>query len=213
MRATSRQQAVKVSSRSSKRSEVMNPMSGELDGNSLTLRTLLLLHRTRDMLFNLEDRVFSEFGLTAEQYTVLVAIKYFDDPVRPTDIGRWVGHKVNTVSMIVDRMVRSGLVKRMRDLPDRREVRLVITSKGEQAFKPATPAVWDLILDIMSSLSEQDKRILVKLLEKVRDRALQHLSPESGPGESASYEATDLPRLMKRMAKYETGNGGRRARA
>jgi DNA-binding MarR family transcriptional regulator len=213
MRATSRQQAVKGSSRSSKRSEVMNSMSGELDGNSLTMRTLLLLHRTRDMLFNLEDRVFSEFGLTAEQYTVLVAIKYFDDPVRPTDIGRWVGHKVNTVSMIVDRMVRSGLVKRMRDLPDRREVRLVITSKGEQAFKPATPAVWDLILDIMSSLSEQDKRILVKLLEKVRDRALQHLSPESGPGESASYEATDLPRLMKRMAKYETGNGGRRARA
>jgi DNA-binding MarR family transcriptional regulator len=213
MRATSTQKPVKGSLRSSKRSEVTNSMSGELDGNSLPIRTLLLLHRTRDMLFNLEDRVFSEFGLTAEQYTVLVAIKYFDDPVRPTDIGRWVGHKVNTVSMIVDRMVRSGLVKRIRDLPDRREVRLVITSKGEQAFKPATPAVWDLILDIMSSLSDQDKRILVKLLEKVRDRALQHLSPESGPGESASYEATDLPRLMKRMAKYETDNGGRRARA
>ena len=213
MRAASKDGTLKRSARSSKGSEVTKPVSGQLEGRGLTIRTLLLLHRTRDMLFNLEDRVFNEFGLTAEQYTVLVAIKYFDDPVRPTDIGRWVGHKVNTVSMIVDRMVRAGLVKRIRDLPDRREVRLVITGKGEQAFKPATPAAWGLIEDIMSSLSEPDKRILVKLLEKVRDRALQHLSPESGPGESASYEATDLPRLMKRMAKYETGNGGRRARA
>jgi len=154
------------------------------------------------MVFYCEDHVCSEYGLTAEQYTVLVAIKYFDDPVRPTDVGRWVGHKVNTVSMIVDRMVKAGLVKRIRDLPDRREVRLVITKKGEEAFKPATPAVWSLIEDITSSLSDEEKRTLVKLLEKVRDKTLEHLSPDEEIRESGSYETADLSRLLKRVGRY-----------
>jgi DNA-binding MarR family transcriptional regulator len=211
MRATRKEVVLKAPARASKVSEVKNPLPEELDGSDLTVKALLLLHRTRDMLFNSEDRVFSEFGLTAEQYTVLVAIKYFDDPVRPTDIGRWVGHKVNTVSMIVDRMVNAGLVKRIRDLPDRREVRLVITSKGEQAFKPATPAAWSLIEEIMSSLSVEDKRTLIKLLEKVRDKTLQHISPDGDVRESMSYEATDLSRLMKRLAKYAKGNDGHRS--
>lgn len=212
MRATRQQVSLKDTARASKVSEVRSPLPEELDGKGLTLKALLLVHRTRDMLFNSEDRVFSEFGLTAEQYTVLVAIKYFDDPVRPTDIGRWVGHKVNTVSMIVDRMVNAGLVKRIRDLPDRREVRLVITSKGEQAFKPATPAAWSLIDEIMSSLSDDETRTLINLLEKVRDRTLQHLSPDGDVRQSMSYEATDLSRLLKRLAKYDKGGDGHRAR-
>ncbi|MBE0431295.1 MAG: MarR family transcriptional regulator [Dehalococcoidia bacterium] len=202
MRTASKKVAPRRSVRATKVVESKSPRPEELDDRSLTIQALLLLHRTRDMLFNSEDRVFSEFGLTAEQYTVLVAIKYFDDPVRPTDIGRWVGHKVNTVSMIVDRMVNAGLVRRLRDLPDRREVRLVITSKGEQAFKPATPAAWSLIDEIMSSLSDEEKRTLIKLLERVRDKALQHMSPDAEARGSMSYEATDLPRLMKRLVKY-----------
>jgi len=206
MRATPKETSPQGRTRSSKGSQMSTPMPGKLEGKNLTVKALLLLHRTRDMVFNLEDRVFSEFGLTTEQYTVLVAIKYFDDPVRPTDIGRWVGHKVNTVSMIVDRMVKAGLVKRIRDLPDRREVRLTITSKGEQAFKPATPAAWSLVEGIMSSLSDEDKRALIKLLEKVRDKALEHLSPDVDTRESLSYEATDLSRLMKRMSKYAEGS-------
>ena len=177
-------------------------MPEELTDKSANLKAWMLLHRTRDLAFSCEDRLCSEYGLTAEQYTVLVAVKYFDDPVRPTDIGQWVDHKVNTVSMIADRMVKAGLVERIRDLPDRREVRLVITPKGEQAFKQATPAAWSLIEDIMSSLSDEEKRTLIKLLEKVRDKALEHLGPDEDIRKTGSYETTNLSRLMTRLGKY-----------
>ncbi|MFP3898564.1 MAG: MarR family winged helix-turn-helix transcriptional regulator [Dehalococcoidia bacterium] len=188
-------------SRPRKASQAKSQGPEEMAGKDLILKTWMLLHRTRDLIFNGEDRVLSEFGLTTEQYTVLAAIRYFDDPVRPTDIGRWVGHKVNTVSMIVDRMVKSGLVERLRDLPDRREVRLSITAKGEKVFKPATPAVWSYVQEIMSSLSDEDKRSLIKLLEKVRDRAVQHASPETDNRATGSYEASDISRLVKRVGK------------
>ena len=155
-------------------------MPKEFNGGSLRLEARRLLHRTRDVLFRCEDRVVSEFGLTAEQYTVLTAMKYLDAPIRPTDVSRWVDHKVHTVSMIVDRMVRAGLLERVRDLPDRREVRLTITGKGEKALQPATVAASKLIDEILSPLSPEDTKTLVKLLQTLRDKAHEHLISANG---------------------------------
>jgi len=177
-------------------------MLEELTGKSADLKAWMLLHRTRDLAFYRQDRICSEYGLTVEQYTVLVAVKYLDDPVRPTDIGRWGGHKVNTVSMLVDRMVKAGLLKRIRDLPDRREARLVITKKGEEAFRLATPAVWSFIEDTMSSLSDEEKRTLARLLEKVRDKELQHLDADADIRKPGTYDTIDLARLTNRLGKH-----------
>ena len=177
-------------------------MPKEFEDQNLSLRAWTLLHRTSELFLKCEDGVVGEFGLTTEQYRVLIAMKCLDDPVRPTDVGRWVDHKVNTVSMIVDRMVKAGLIERIRDLPDRREVRLVITPKGEHAFKPATPAVWRLIEELTSSLSYEDKRTVIRLLETLRDKALQHLSPAADIRETASYETAQVSHLMKRMGRY-----------
>lgn len=150
-------------------------MPEELKGESLSLKAFMLLHRTRDLLFRCQDQVVGEFGLTAEQYSVLMAIKDLDDPVKITDVGRWLERKVNSMSMIVDRMVKADLVTRERDLPDRRAVRLVMTSKGERASQLATPAVSRLIEETLAPLSHQDADTLIKLLEAVRDKALRHL--------------------------------------
>jgi hypothetical protein len=93
-----------------------NSMPKQSEDNDLYPKASVALYRTRDLLFRCEDRAVGKFGLTAEQYSVLAAIKQLDDPVRPTDVGRLLDHKVNTVSMIVDRMVNAGLVDRVRDL-------------------------------------------------------------------------------------------------
>jgi DNA-binding MarR family transcriptional regulator len=155
-------------------------MPEELKGESPGLEAWMALHRTRDLLFRCEDRVVVEFGLTAEQYSVLFAMKYLDAPVRPTDIGRLLERKVNSVSMIADRMVKAGLVDRIRDLADRREVRLVMTDKGEKAFQAATPGVRKLVEEIMSPLSDNDTHTLIRLLETLSDKARLHLSSGSG---------------------------------
>ena len=141
-------------------------------GETQDLNEWMLLQHTRDLIFRAEDRLLTNFGLTAEQYEVLLALESLDEPVRATDIGRWLGHKVNTVSMIVERMVKADLVARLRDLPDRREARVVMTSKGERAFQAAHPAVSQLIADIWSSLPGDERGVLITLLQKLRARAL-----------------------------------------
>ena len=135
-------------------------------------------------------------------YTVLVAIKYHDAPVTMTDIGRWMGHPVNTVSMLADRMFEAGLLERFRDLPDRRAVRVSITEKGEEAFKQATRPLWAFVQATTSSLSPDEKSTLIDLLEKVRTAEYQHFTPDEHFRISASYDTSDLSRLIKRLGKY-----------
>jgi DNA-binding MarR family transcriptional regulator len=148
-------------------------------GETLRFRAFVLLQRTRDLLFRCQDQTVGKHGLTAEQYSVIAAIKQLDDPVRPTDIGRLVDHKVNTVSMIADRMVQAGLLDRIRDLPDRRAVRLVVTDRGERAYQLATPEVMKLVDRLFSPLAEEDRRTLIRVLENLRDTAHKSLNPQS----------------------------------
>jgi len=177
-------------------------MPEELKDEGQSLKAFMLLHRTRDLLFRCQDRAVAKSGLTAEQYSVLLAIEYLDDPVRATDIGRWMERKVNSISMIVDRMVRAGLVERIRDLPDRRAVRVIFTSKGKRAFELAAPEVWKLIDEIFSPLPHEEKRTLIRLLDTLRGRALKHLNPGTDVRAIATYGTDDASRLLKRMRRY-----------
>jgi len=79
--------------------------------------------------------------------------------------------------MIIDRMVKAGLVKRTRDRRDRRTVFVTMTGKAEEAYLPATAAGWGLIQKILSPLSDEDKRTLIKLLETLRDKTYDYLEP------------------------------------
>jgi len=119
-------------------------MTVDLESGNLVLRLWFLIHRDCALFRRCEDQVYGEKGLTMEQYSMLVAIKYLDEPVRPTDLARWIGRSPNSVSMMIDRMMKAGLVTRERSRRDRRVVRLTITSKGENMLAPATRAGWQV---------------------------------------------------------------------
>jgi DNA-binding MarR family transcriptional regulator len=132
-----------------------------------------------------------------------MAIKHIEEPVKVTDVARWLDRSVNSVSMIIDRMVKAGLVRRRRDLPDRRAVRLTITSKAEEAYVPATIAGWELIQEILAPLSDKDILTLIRLLEVIRDKTYDYL----GSGEVdkvKSNEAENMAWFIKQAAKYSS---------
>jgi len=154
------------------------------------------------MLRICEDQIFGEYGITTEQYAVLATMKYLGDSVRVTDLAQSLERSPNSVSMIVDRMVRAGLVKRIRDRGDRRVVRVIITSKGEAALKPATPAGVEFIQKILSPLSYEDKRTLASLLETVKCEALRYLNPGVDIAEISKNNITNQADLLERLVKY-----------
>ena len=177
-------------------------MTVEHEAENLILSLWLMIHRTDALLKMCEDRVFGEYKLGSERYGVLVTIQYLPAPVRPTDVARWVQRSPNSVSMMVDRMVRAGLIKRARDTKDRRVVRLTITAKGEEALKPATVAGWEFIRQILSALSHEDRRTLANLLRMIDSKTLEYLNPGADMEGMLRNESERHDNLRERLLEY-----------
>ena len=179
----------------------------------------VLLRQVYSLILKCQDQVFGEYGLTTEQHTLLMAVRNIDGPVRITDIGRWLDRTPNSVSMLVDRMVKAGLVRRVRDRKDRRTVFVSMTAKAEKAYAPATTAGWALIQEILSPLSNEDKRTLTRLLELLRNQGYDYL----GTGEiteevrrsqaDIAKPAKQAPTSKRRSGLEIKRHGGRKKKA
>jgi DNA-binding MarR family transcriptional regulator len=177
------------------------------------LRLWLLLHRVRDVLVQCEDSIFSEYGITLEQFSVLGQVKgRGGSPMRIIDLARVLERGPNSVSTLVDRMVKAGLVRRTRGKVDRRVVRVSLTSKGEDAIKLATPAGWEFIQNIMSPMSDKDKDALTSLLETVTCDLRGYLNPEVDMAEIIEDSVTNRRNLYELMVKnvFPSGSEAKR---
>ena len=185
----------------------LNSKSGNTD-----LRVWLLLHRVRDILALCEDCMFAEYGITTEQFSVLAAVKSRGGSLRPTDLASILERSVNSMSMLVDRMVKAGLVRRTRDRIDRRVVRVTLTSKGTNAIERAIPEGWDFIQKILSPISYKDKQALAGMLETVKCELLGHLNPQVDMVEIIKNSVTNQPGLYERMIKniFPSGSEAKR---
>jgi DNA-binding MarR family transcriptional regulator len=142
------------------------------------MKSWLLIHQTHNLSRRAENAVFNKLGLTARRHSVLLAIKNLQNPVTVTDVARWLDRSPNGISMLTDRMVNDGLLIRVRDTPDHREVRLSMTQKGADLFKEANNLTWQLFQSLFEGIPEEDVRKTGNILEKVRFKALKILELE-----------------------------------
>ena len=186
-------------------------MAMNSESGNTVLRLWLLLHRVRDMLVLCEDKIFGGYGLTTEQLALIAAVKSRGGSLRPSELARILERSPNSVSMLVDRMVKAGLVRRTRDRRDRRVVNVSLNSKAENALKPATPSGWEFIQKILASLSYEDKYTLANLLEKIKCELIGYLNPEMDISEIIKNSVTNQPGLYKRMIKniFPSGSEGK----
>jgi len=175
-------------------------MAVNSESENTVLRLWLLLRRVGDALAICQDSVFSKYGLTTEQFGVLASIKS-RGPLRPSDLGSILERAPNSMSMLVDRMVKAGLVKRARDRKDRRVVTVSLTSKGEKTVGPAIPAGWQFIHKILSPLPDNDQRALASMLETLNSELIGYLNPEMDMAGITKKSLTNDPHLYKRMVK------------
>jgi len=152
-------------------------MKKDYEHAEVTLRLWRQLYQTYTLLKRCEDQIFEEHGLTTEQYSVLVSIAYVGQPARITDIAHWLERSTNSISMIVDRMVKAGLVRRVRDKVDRRVVYVSKTSKADSVFRPATVESFENVQKILSGVPDKDRLALLNLLGDVKYEAMKCLDP------------------------------------
>ncbi len=175
-------------------------MAINVEQENTVLKLWYLLSRVGDTLMRCQDSVYSKYGLTTEQFGVLASIKA-RGPQKPGELSVILERSPNSVSMLIDRMVNAGLVRRTRDRKDRRVVTVSMTEKGSTAVEPAFPAGWEFIHEVLSPLSDDEQRDLADALEKVKGELLAYLAPELDKEAIAKDSRTNDPDLYKRMVK------------
>jgi len=175
-------------------------MAVNVEQENIVLRLWLLLRRVGDTLVRCQDSMFGKYGLTTEQWGVLTAIKA-RGPLRPSDLANLLERYPNSMSMLVDRMVKAGLVRRTRDRKDRRVVTVSLTSKAEEVVVPAVIAGWEFIHEVLSPLSDGEQRDLASMLERVKCELVGYLDPETDMAEITGRSYTNRPDLYEGMVK------------
>jgi DNA-binding MarR family transcriptional regulator len=156
----------------------------------LSVMLCRMVYLTYTRFKNGMDQAFSEQGLTMEQFLVLVNIKYNDVPMHIKNLADWLERSTNSMSMLVDRMVKAGLLRRVRDKRDRRAVNVSLTSKGEIAIERAGPAAWD-----------EDKRTLANLFKMINYKLIEHLNPGADAEKMIERDIRERDYVMKHWHK------------
>ena len=139
----------------------------------------VLLHQTTDAALRARQKELDQFGISVIEVGVLLAIQTIGKETTPSEISRRIFREPHSVSALLNRMEKKGLVKRTQDLDRKNLVRVSITEKGRQAYDKSTGR--KSIHKIISSLSEEERQQLRSCLEKLRKEAFKGLVVEHIP--------------------------------
>jgi DNA-binding MarR family transcriptional regulator len=114
-----------------------------------------------------------QLGLTGPQLTVIKLLEAFGD-LSLSSLSERIRAQNSTVTGIIDRMEREGLVRRERSKTDRRVVYIRLSDKGARMAREIAVEPMEIFRGALATLSKEDvadlMRILSKLQKKVLDR-------------------------------------------
>ena len=129
----------------------------------------LNLWRTYDLLRALEDELFSQYELTAQQYNALRLLLAAHPVKVPTLVlaGQLVS-RAPDITRLLDRLHDRGLVVRERSPEDRRAVHIGITEAGSELLGRLAPEVRACHLRQVGHLDDGELGELTRLLKAAR---------------------------------------------
>ncbi len=142
------------------------------EATAAALRAYVKLFRaSRAILARIEPGL-ALHGLTPTQLGVLEAL-WHKGPLTHGELGRKVLTSAGNMTDIVDKLSTRGLVRRVRDLADRRQVRVELTGCGRDLIRAIFPRHAADIAQAMSGLSSCEQELLGTLLRQLGQHAAQ----------------------------------------
>lgn len=137
----------------------------------------LNLWRTYDRLRAVEDELFAEYQLTAQQYNALRILRgEHPEPIATLEIAARLISLAPDITRLLDKLETRGLVVRERPAENRRQVLIRITEEGLKLLASLDDAVRRGHERQLGHLNNADLAALNELLRRARE---PHEGPES----------------------------------
>ncbi len=125
--------------------------------------------------------------LTGPQLTVLKVLEGVGD-LSLSELSERIRAQNSTVTGIIDRMEREGLVVRARSTEDRRVVHIQLTEKGARIAREIAVEPMEVFRSALESLSAGEMRDLLKILTKIAQRVQGIVKRDVGAAEKGPKE-------------------------
>jgi DNA-binding MarR family transcriptional regulator len=129
------------------------------------------LAQTHNIIAKARNSLIDRLQIPPTQGAALYFININNNGVTIENLANYLFLNRNSVSELVTRMENRGWVKRVREAGTNYRVKIVSTKKGAHACDKATNP--ELIYQIMSALSPEQRQQLESILETLRENALK----------------------------------------
>ena len=123
----------------------------EINENELLWARLFMSAKVVERAREIE---LSRVHISLIQAMVLYALKLSPEPLTPSRLARMLCREAHTMSALIDRMEKQGLVKKKHDLARKNLVRVVVTAKGDEAFQRQRSV--NTVTNITNSLTKEE---------------------------------------------------------
>jgi DNA-binding MarR family transcriptional regulator len=134
----------------------------------------ILLSRVYHLIAMLRKLELSEYNILPVQSYILFIIKALGNETTPSKISEYVYQQRSSISDILNRMVKQGLIRKTNKSGGNKRVIVTLTAKGEKALTLSKNR--EYLHKVMLSLTEEEKGQLESAMEILRDSAVNELS-------------------------------------
>src|SRR5947209_1011743 len=113
------------------------------------------------------ERDLIRVGVSLPQAIALQVIGTASAPVTATQLAGYMGQERQSMTGLIDRMEMKAWLERVRDLPDRRAIRLQLTEAGKAKLEEILPITYRAVVSIFSTFSDDELRTMSKTFEGV----------------------------------------------
>jgi DNA-binding MarR family transcriptional regulator len=142
------------------------------------------LYLTYSTIFKAVERAIAGTGVTLPQALALQTIKNGPSPITPSRLAYFLTQETQSVTGLIDRMEKQQWVRRVRDLPDRRAIRLELTPIGEAKLEETLAPSSDTIDRMFAVLGASDLAAFTSMLERVYAGAALPVPPDGKQDEA-----------------------------
>ncbi|MFC2947459.1 MarR family winged helix-turn-helix transcriptional regulator [Virgibacillus sediminis] len=133
---------------------------------NLSLKTFVVLMKSSKTVMERVKEDIKNYGMKTSDFAILEAL-YHKGELTVKQISEAVLINTGSITYVIDKLEAKGLLKRRPCTEDRRVVYIHITDQGNQLMDEIFPKHQQVIEEIFSGVSNEEKETIVEALKKV----------------------------------------------
>ena len=136
-------------------------------------------HKTITSYYELlSGRVCDRYGLTQMEYDILMFLHNNPQHNTAAEIVKVRKSTKSHVSISLKNLENKGLVERIQSETNKKHIEIVLLDKAELIVEAGINAQKEFAQDILSGLTEEEKRMCINVFNKICNNAEEHLKEQ-----------------------------------